>query len=96
MLAAQNGHLEIVRALLEKGAKINQYENSNTYYTALMLAAEKGHLEIVKYLLEKGAKINKKGDIDYAATEEIKELLRNPPHVDVIPPPPVPPPDQDL
>ena len=46
-----------------------------------MWASLEGHLEIVKYLVKNGADINIKNEdgntaLDWAATEEIKELLR--------------------
>jgi ankyrin repeat protein len=56
-LAAGEGHLEIVKLLLEHGADVNA---KTAYETALHLAAEKGHLEIVKFLLEHGADVNAK------------------------------------
>ena len=55
--AAENGHLDIVTTLTEKGAGIN---NANTQeVTALHLAAAKDDLDIVKKLVEKRADINK-------------------------------------
>ncbi|RPB22051.1 ankyrin, partial [Terfezia boudieri ATCC MYA-4762] len=56
-LAAENGHLEVVKVLLDKGATMD----ATTWYknrTALHMAAENGHLEVVKVLLDKGATIN--------------------------------------
>ena len=52
-LAASNGHVTIVRFLLETGAKINLADTNR--YTALRLAAEHGHLSVVKLLLTAGA-----------------------------------------
>ena len=48
-VAAQNGHLDIVKALLEAGADRNQAMNSGA--TPLFIAAEKGHLDVVEMLL---------------------------------------------
>ncbi len=52
--AADRGHTEVVKFLLEKGANPNV---SDTFYhaTALIWAASKGRTEIVKMLLAKGA-----------------------------------------
>ena len=52
-MACGNGHLEVVRLLLEKGADIN---SRNLFgETSLDIACYKGHLEIVRLLLERGA-----------------------------------------
>jgi len=48
MWAADNGHTEIVRLLIDKGADINTENNYG--YTALMEAAGAGHTEIVELL----------------------------------------------
>ena len=53
-LAAEQGHLEIVKWLVEYGV--------GPLDDALIAAADKGHIEIVKYLLEKGANIHAKSD----------------------------------
>lgn len=55
-LAASNGDLEIVSALLEHGADPNQQGVRNC--TALCRAAEAGHTDIVKKLLQAGADPN--------------------------------------
>ena len=51
MLASSEGHLEMVKLLVENGAD---------YTNALRLASREGHLEIVKLLIENGANINAK------------------------------------
>ncbi|MDA8576048.1 ankyrin repeat domain-containing protein, partial [Candidatus Marinamargulisbacteria bacterium] len=56
MIAAQKGHEEIVKLLLEKGADANLAQNNGC--TALMLAAGVGNNNIVELLLEKGADAN--------------------------------------
>lgn len=48
MLAAQEGHLEITRLLVDKGAKVNVTEDDG--WTALMLAELAGWREIVHLL----------------------------------------------
>jgi hypothetical protein len=57
MLASLEGHLEVVRWLLEKGADVNAAEENG--WTALMVASDNGHLPVVKLLVEKGADVNK-------------------------------------
>jgi ankyrin repeat protein len=59
MFAAQNGHLEISKLLIDRGADVNaKYDG----WTALMFASKKGYREVVKTLLEKGADYKIKSD----------------------------------
>ncbi|CAK9099458.1 unnamed protein product [Durusdinium trenchii] len=55
-VAAERGHLEVVRLLLEAGANQNAARANGT--TALKDAARNGHLEVVRLLLEAGADKN--------------------------------------
>lgn len=69
MLAAMNGHHEVVTELIAGGAQVNATNKSNT--TALILAAQKGHLQVVRQLLQAGADKNMrdssgKSAVDYA------------------------------
>ena len=48
--------MEVVRALLDRGADINQAENSG--YTPLYIASQNGHVDVVRALLDRGADIN--------------------------------------
>jgi ankyrin repeat protein len=57
-LAAKNGHFEIVKYLVGKGAYKDSKDNNDE--TPLHLAAWNGHFEIVKYLVENGANIQAK------------------------------------
>ena len=59
MLASYHGNIEIVKMLLEKGAKSDLHNGSKVF--ALMLAASQGNVEVVKELLERGADVNLKG-----------------------------------
>lgn len=52
-LAALNGHGEIVRLLIDKGAPINSQG-----WTPLHYAVFNGHQDIVRYLIEHGANLN--------------------------------------
>ncbi|OUM61687.1 hypothetical protein PIROE2DRAFT_26240, partial [Piromyces sp. E2] len=51
--ACKNGHIDVVKYLVEQGANIHQ-ENYN-YDTPLYIACKNGHEDIVKYLVEQGA-----------------------------------------
>jgi ankyrin repeat protein len=59
MVASVADHLDIVQALLAKGADINAKEKKGGT-TALMVASLEGHLDIVQALLAKGADVNAK------------------------------------
>jgi ankyrin repeat protein len=54
-MAAQNGHLEIVKVLVGHGAEIDKVTTYNS--TPLLVAAQNEHLEIVKVLLDHGAEV---------------------------------------
>jgi ankyrin repeat protein len=53
LLAANNGHLSIVRELIRRGANVNALSKSGL--TAIVYAAGNGHLDIVKELIAAGA-----------------------------------------
>ncbi len=57
MKAALNGHVEAVRRLLDKGARVELVDKGG--YSAMMLAASNGHDEVVRLLLDRGAEINR-------------------------------------
>ncbi len=58
MLAAAGGHFDIVKLLLENGAKVNA--ETSTGWTALMLASRNGRHDTVEILIERGANVNAK------------------------------------
>ncbi len=74
-IASKYGQLEIVKYLIEHGAKINQQvelddipvvEGVIEYGdTALMYASHSGHLDVVSYLIDMGADVNLK-DFKYS------------------------------
>ena len=68
LLAADEGHLEVVRLLLEAGAD-KEAATIDGATTALIVAAGSGHLEVVRLLLEAGA------DKDAATTDGATALL---------------------
>ncbi|HKB42189.1 MAG TPA: ankyrin repeat domain-containing protein [Gemmataceae bacterium] len=56
--AAGEGHLEVVRWLLARGARINFTINGKRRCLPLLDAATKGHLDVVKLLVDNGADIH--------------------------------------
>ena len=52
-IAAENGHLDVVRHLVEVGADKDQANIQGA--TPLYIAAQKGHLDVVRHLVEVGA-----------------------------------------
>ncbi|PYS93096.1 MAG: hypothetical protein DMF64_06075 [Acidobacteria bacterium] len=56
--AAQNGHIKVMRALLEHGADVNAQDDRGE--TALMIAAGETDPDMVRLLLSKGAVVNLK------------------------------------
>jgi len=54
--ASKEGHIEIVRLLIEKGVKLEPASSNRS--TPLMIAAEKGYIEIARLLIDKGANSN--------------------------------------
>jgi ankyrin repeat protein len=56
LLAAKNGHGQVVKLLLDKGANVNA--QGGHYGNALHAASEQGHEAVVKMLLDKRADIN--------------------------------------
>ena len=55
-IASQEGHVEVVRVLLEREADINKARNDRR--TALSIASYKGHVEVVRILIETRDDIN--------------------------------------
>jgi ankyrin repeat protein len=54
--AAANGHVDVVKLLIENGADVNL--KGEAWYGPLHAAAARGHIEVVKILLENGADVN--------------------------------------
>ena len=68
-LAADSGHVEVVRLLLDAGENPNRYNpvGGHSHTTPLHQAAGAGHEEVVKLLVERGARLDMK-DILWHAT----------------------------
>jgi len=58
-LAAQEGHIGIIKLLLDKGADLNA--QSGEYCNALQAASYNGHDDMVRLLLDRGANVNARG-----------------------------------
>jgi len=56
-LAAQNGHLEVVRELVKAGARVDS-ARVDIGAVPLTVSAERGHIEVVRCLIEAGANVN--------------------------------------
>ena len=83
MKSAYNGNIELTRALLNSGAKVNIEDNTGS--NALRYASQEGHTNVVKLLLENGADFNKKDKMNATPLhhavlygyKDIVELLLN-------------------
>ncbi|KAJ3109172.1 hypothetical protein HDU97_008571 [Phlyctochytrium planicorne] len=91
LVAARHGYLEIVKTLVEHGAKVDDAHDYG--FTPLFAACLYGHVAVVKYLLEQGADVNltkKFGTTPLAAAcrnesmEVIEALLAKGPNVDQV------------
>ena len=63
-IASRNGHLAVVRCLVEQGADV---EKASGGWTPLIIASACGHLEVVRYLLEQGANRDKADNRGYTS-----------------------------
>jgi len=86
-LAAQHGHVEIVRFLLDAGEDPNRYnpKGNHDHSTPLHQAVWSGHDAVVRLLVERGARLDMKDRIyagtplgwaEYGGRTEIAEYLR--------------------
>lgn len=78
MTASDNGHIDVVKYLIENGSDVNKVMDYAE--TALMYASTSGELEVVKYLSENGADINARTDFFESAL--IKAIMYG--HLDVV------------
>jgi ankyrin repeat protein len=77
ILASQQGKLDVVAFLLDRGARVNDVMTDGK--TALLMASKNGHTEIVRILMAKGAdqslKSKGKNPRDVAGNTEIVKIL---------------------
>ena len=75
--ASWNGHIEVVKLLLERGAKVDFEEGEG--FTALLIATMRGHSDLVKILLEAGADRSYKGPegtaLEVARAKKFDEIV---------------------
>jgi len=72
--AAKNGHVDIVKLLLKKGADFNAVKHAN--WTPLRIAVSRGHIEVIQALLAAGAPIRRTQPFNLSASGyEFKTLL---------------------
>ncbi len=72
-IAAQKGHFEIVKLLVEKNADVNAPTLKGA--TPLYVAAQKGHMKIVEYLLDNAADINARFQNGYTPVRASRFVL---------------------
>jgi Ankyrin repeats (3 copies) len=79
MVAAEHGNLEVVRALLDKGAALNarDYEGK----TALMKSSWEGQLKVVETLINRGADLSVKDNHGMTALMAVKDTFLSKPKV---------------
>jgi ankyrin repeat protein len=82
--AAGEGHLDVVKWMLDHGAKLNFEVRGQTRCCALLQAARDGHLDVVKLLVERGAAVNscwaEMTPLDHAhdsGQEEVAQYLKS-------------------
>jgi len=81
MIAAREGHLEIVKHLMKEYPDIDVNINNKFGYNALMFAAQNGHLDIISLLLENDKvdieMTNKAGrKAEHCAKKKVKESVQ--------------------
>lgn len=80
MAATIRGHLDVVRYLVEKGAKLDTQDDDDA--TALFFAIKYKHLELARYLMESGADTNVRDENDntlliFAVSLEYDEIIQS-------------------
>lgn len=78
MGACRAGYIQVVKHLVEKGARVN--DRNSFGLSPLILSAAVGHFEVAKFLIDNGADINAK-DVDFHDTALMWAINEN--HVDI-------------
>jgi len=66
--AVEEGNIDVVKSLLERGADINSLNGDDK--TPLAIAAYKGSVEVVRLLIERGAEVDSRDKWDWTALHE--------------------------
>lgn len=75
--ACSHGHMEVVRALLDEGANIDQRTSPKfDSYGALHIACDQGFADVVALLLERGASTTAKNDLGETPIETARQAGR--------------------
>ncbi|MCA8991838.1 MAG: ankyrin repeat domain-containing protein [Planctomycetaceae bacterium] len=82
--AARNGHMEMVRWMLDHGAEFNSFRDGKVACSTLTAAARGGHMELVKFLVARGADlsasengVNGLMEAEFYGHPEVAEYLRS-------------------
>ena len=70
--ASLEGHQEVVKILLDKGADVNT--QGGFYGDALQAASKGGHQEVIQILLDKGAKADVQHEYGSIEEEQVKAV----------------------
>jgi ankyrin repeat protein len=71
LVAAEKGHKQVVKLLLDKGANVNA--QGGYYGNTLQAASKGGHETVVQLLLDKGADVNAQGGVYSNAIQAASE-----------------------
>jgi hypothetical protein len=78
--AAREGHLDICRLLIDKGAQMEAKNNMG--YTPLHCAARSAHVDVCRLLIDKGAQIDARDDFRYTPLHWAAAYREN--HLDIV------------
>ena len=74
-IAFQNGHLDIMKYLIEQGADVNSTDNDGmSLISKAIVKKSKDSVDLVEYLIEKGAKINRQSNDGWTPLHEAVQV----------------------